>query len=113
MATFVIVLITVLLARSRRKRRQPDGEIVLITGCDSGIGFFMAKRFLELGFNVVAGCLDSSSDGFKQLEKLGAKCLSMDVTSDQSILAAKLEVEDYMKSLEKGKCNSNTNNETT
>ena len=43
------------------KPYEGSNNLVVITGCDTGIGRIAAERFLQLGFTVIAGCLDSAS----------------------------------------------------
>ncbi|XP_029795460.1 D-beta-hydroxybutyrate dehydrogenase, mitochondrial isoform X1 [Suricata suricatta] len=47
-------------------------KAVLVTGCDSGFGFSLAKHLHSKGFLVFAGCLmkDRGNDGVKELDSL-------------------------------------------
>ncbi|XP_014929274.1 D-beta-hydroxybutyrate dehydrogenase, mitochondrial isoform X2 [Prionailurus viverrinus] len=47
-------------------------KAVLVTGCDSGFGFSLAKHLHSRGFLVFAGCLmkDKGNDGVKELDSL-------------------------------------------
>ncbi|EPY85289.1 D-beta-hydroxybutyrate dehydrogenase, mitochondrial [Camelus bactrianus] len=47
-------------------------KAVLVTGCDSGFGFSLAKHLHSEGFLVFAGCLmkDKEGDGVKELDNL-------------------------------------------
>lgn len=47
-------------------------KAVLVTGCDSGFGFSLAKHLHSKGFLVFAGCLmkDKGHDGVKELDSL-------------------------------------------
>ncbi|XP_004745360.1 D-beta-hydroxybutyrate dehydrogenase, mitochondrial isoform X1 [Mustela lutreola] len=52
---------------------KPVGsKAVLVTGCDSGFGFSLAKHLHSKGFLVFAGCLmkDKGDDGVKELDSL-------------------------------------------
>ncbi|KAL5020170.1 hypothetical protein ScPMuIL_003062 [Solemya velum] len=42
-------------------------KVVLITGCDRGIGHNLAKQLDQLGFYVYAGCLQKGSEGEQEL----------------------------------------------
>ncbi|XP_043926581.1 D-beta-hydroxybutyrate dehydrogenase, mitochondrial-like [Protopterus annectens] len=72
---------------------QIDGKAVLITGCDTGFGFALAKHLHALGFTVFAGCLlkNQNGNGAKQLEAMKSnrmKVLQLDVTSDEQVSQA-------------------------
>ncbi|KAH6924652.1 hypothetical protein HPB50_021793 [Hyalomma asiaticum] len=41
---------------------EGDGKAVLVTGCDTGFGHFLAKRLAHEKFFVYAGCLDADGD---------------------------------------------------
>lgn len=62
------------------------GKSVLITGCDSGFGYLLAKKLAGDGFWVYAGCLESKSDGATKL-RLAANVhvLQLDVTKEDDI----------------------------
>uniref|UniRef100_A0A8I3QYM5 D-beta-hydroxybutyrate dehydrogenase, mitochondrial n=1 Tax=Canis lupus familiaris TaxID=9615 RepID=A0A8I3QYM5_CANLF len=62
-----------LLPGSRRTFSNEVGsKAVLVTGCDSGFGFSLAKHLHSKGFLVFAGCLmkDQGGDGVKELDGL-------------------------------------------
>ena len=63
-------------------KRQPD-DVVLITGCGSGIGKALAKAFHRQGFRVCATArrLQTMDD----LSRLGIQTLSLDVTQAEDI----------------------------
>ncbi|XP_035205438.1 D-beta-hydroxybutyrate dehydrogenase, mitochondrial-like [Stegodyphus dumicola] len=62
-------------------RINPFRKAVLITGCDSGFGFSIAKRLNKAGFQVFAACLSPLQGGGKELNDLpNLHCLKMDVT---------------------------------
>ncbi|XP_022200477.2 D-beta-hydroxybutyrate dehydrogenase, mitochondrial [Nilaparvata lugens] len=52
-------------------------DVVLVTGCDSGIGYSAAKHCHNLGFSVVASVIDLQSAGAMSLRKLDNKCMSV------------------------------------
>ncbi|CAM9922783.1 unnamed protein product [Choristocarpus tenellus] len=69
-----------------------DGRVILISGCDSGIGNLAAKTLHAKGYKVVAGCL--TTKGAEDLERecpgvIGIKC---DVTREEDVanIAAKV-----------------------
>lgn len=66
-------------------------KAVLISGCDSGLGLYLAKRLDSKGYQVFASCLFPNGKGAEELrnqcsDKL--KVLEMDVTKDDSVKAA-------------------------
>ncbi|MPC60890.1 D-beta-hydroxybutyrate dehydrogenase, mitochondrial [Portunus trituberculatus] len=72
------------------------GKAVLITGCDSGFGFALAKHLDSLGFRVVAGCLAQDGEGAKQLRASASPRLhtiQLDITSVDEVRHAVQEVE--------------------
>ncbi|KAK3089643.1 hypothetical protein FSP39_005284 [Pinctada imbricata] len=66
-----------------------DGKRVLITGCDSGFGFTLARRLSSKGILVYAGCLIPNGEGANQLlnsESADKICVvPLDVRSDKSV----------------------------
>ncbi|XP_066954519.1 D-beta-hydroxybutyrate dehydrogenase, mitochondrial-like [Macrobrachium rosenbergii] len=65
-------------------------KCVLITGCDTGIGYALALHLHDQGFRVFAGCLlaDTGGEGAQQLRRLGSSrlhVLQMDVTQQEQI----------------------------
>ncbi|KAM9317090.1 D-beta-hydroxybutyrate dehydrogenase, mitochondrial-like isoform 1-T1 [Gastrophryne carolinensis] len=84
-----------------------DGKAVLITGCDTGFGFALAKHLHKLGFTVFAGCLlkDKNGDGAQELQSLHSdrmKVLQMNVCSDEEVDRAVKFVKNTLKEPEKG-----------
>ncbi|KAK7113709.1 D-beta-hydroxybutyrate dehydrogenase, mitochondrial-like [Littorina saxatilis] len=84
---FVYLVVSVIrFAISRRV--DPANKVVLITGCDSGFGHALARRLSSVGFTVVAGCLDKSSDGAQVLKSDATgrlHVLQLDITDDDSV----------------------------
>lgn len=68
--TFLTLVGLLYLYQTRGKATPSRNKVVLITGCDSGLGFSMAQHACDLGFSVVAGCLNLESEGSLELEKL-------------------------------------------
>lgn len=63
-------------------------HVVSITGCDSGLGYSLAKYAFDLGFTVIATFLDTASVGARNLEAYCGNYLipiHLDLTNDQSI----------------------------
>lgn len=59
--------------------------MLVITGCDTGLGYSWANYGHELGFQVVAGVLNEESEGSKDLKKREIFVLPLDITSNESI----------------------------
>ncbi|XP_069118092.1 D-beta-hydroxybutyrate dehydrogenase, mitochondrial-like isoform X2 [Argopecten irradians] len=68
-----------------------NGQGILITGCDSGFGYYAAERFHDSGFTVIAGVLNMDSKGAQKLRKKKSKRVHMirvDITSDTEVQEA-------------------------
>ena len=76
----------------RRKReneiklRRPT-RLVVIAGCDSGLGLSMALWARELGYVVLAGCLNPVGVGAELLKEQGVTVTPLDLTNDDSVKA--------------------------
>ena len=80
---------------NERKVIPSVGKCVLITGCDSGVGLQMAITCRNVGFQVIASCLDANaSDGAKLLKEKYPDILviRLDVTRPQDVAQAKEKV---------------------
>ncbi|RUS76055.1 hypothetical protein EGW08_016185 [Elysia chlorotica] len=67
---------------------NPEGKVVLITGCDSGFGNACARRLNADGYTVVAGCLDDQSEGAKCLQEMANGhmiVVKLDITDADSV----------------------------
>nr|QQD86579.1 short-chain dehydrogenase/reductase [Laodelphax striatellus] len=62
---------------SHKSLKFSQSDIVLVTGCDSGIGYSAAKHCHKLGFSVVASVIDLHSAGAKSLRNLDDKSMSI------------------------------------
>jgi hypothetical protein len=82
--------------KSDRPRR-----LIVITGCDTGLGFSMAFWAAKLGYKVVAGCLGMESHGGTILRKeFGMKhvfVVQLDVTNPESIQNFVSETEGFLE----------------
>ncbi|MEO3809021.1 SDR family oxidoreductase [Sphaerisporangium sp. B11E5] len=65
----------------------------LITGANKGIGFEIARELHERGVTVLIGARDEER-GRAAAEKLGARSVRLDVTSDDSVKAAAAWIEE-------------------
>uniref|UniRef100_A0A7I4YXW5 Short chain dehydrogenase/reductase family 9C member 7 n=1 Tax=Haemonchus contortus TaxID=6289 RepID=A0A7I4YXW5_HAECO len=77
------------------------GKYVFITGCDSGFGRLLALKLLKMGVNVFAGCY--TENGREDLIKCAHQLhggqlytVLIDITSDESVIRAKAEVESIL-----------------
>lgn len=74
-------------------------KVVLITGCDSGLGFSLSQHACDLGFTVVAGCLSLKSDGAQELAKKYNERIflfELDITSSSNIQNAVITMENVL-----------------
>ena len=67
-----------------------NGKAVIITGCDSGFGNGLAFKLNQLGFHTIAICLNTNSEGAKQLVNRVVfpnrlSVIQMDVRDDSQI----------------------------
>lgn len=63
-----------------------EGRAVLITGCDTGFGYRLAKRLSRKGFLVFASCLSFKSAGAEELKGLtNVTVLQLDVTKQEQV----------------------------
>lgn len=59
----------------------------LITGANKGLGYETARRLTEAGHTVLVGARDPRR-GRAAAERIGARFLPLDVTDEESVLAA-------------------------
>lgn len=77
--------------KQQQKIVPHNNLVVLITGCDSGLGHFSARKCFETGFTVVATVLNKDSNGTKMLlEQIGEHekrfhVVEMNLKDDRSI----------------------------
>ncbi|XP_011721359.2 D-beta-hydroxybutyrate dehydrogenase, mitochondrial [Macaca nemestrina] len=87
---------------------EPVGsKAVLVTGCDSGFGFSLAKHLHSKGFLVFAGCLmkDKGHDGVKELDSLNSdrlRTVQLNVCSSEEVEKVVEIVRSSLKDPEKG-----------
>uniref|UniRef100_F6PPB0 D-beta-hydroxybutyrate dehydrogenase, mitochondrial n=1 Tax=Equus caballus TaxID=9796 RepID=F6PPB0_HORSE len=87
---------------------NPAGsKAVLVTGCDSGFGFSLAKHLHSKGFLVFAGCLmkDKGDVGVKELDSLKSdrlRTIQLNVCKSQEVEAAVETVRSSLGDPEKG-----------
>ncbi|XP_069476332.1 D-beta-hydroxybutyrate dehydrogenase, mitochondrial, partial [Ambystoma mexicanum] len=83
------------------------GKGVLVTGCDSGFGFSVAKHLHSKGFTVFAGCLlkDKGHDGVKELDDMKCarmKTVQLNVCKEEEVQSAVEHIRASLKDPEKG-----------
>ena len=77
-----------------------EKRAVLITGCDSGVGFSLASHLNDTHPDLLtlACCYESSSEGALQLsKKSNVKVLQVDVTKRESIENLKKQVDTILR----------------
>ncbi|KAM5164731.1 D-beta-hydroxybutyrate dehydrogenase, mitochondrial-like [Mantella aurantiaca] len=104
---YFIFVLCVAMPSMPRGTLPVEGKAVLITGCDKGFGFALAKHLHKLGFKVFAGCLlkDKNGEGAQELENLQCdrmKVLQMNVCSDEEVAHAVEFVKKHLEEPEKG-----------
>ncbi|XP_058412064.1 D-beta-hydroxybutyrate dehydrogenase, mitochondrial isoform X2 [Diceros bicornis minor] len=88
---------------------NPAGsKAVLVTGCDSGFGFSLAKHLHSKGFLVFAGCLmkDKGDDGVKELDSLKSdrlRTIQLNVCKSEEVEKAVETVRSSLGDPEKGR----------
>ncbi|XP_063340337.1 D-beta-hydroxybutyrate dehydrogenase, mitochondrial [Pelmatolapia mariae] len=89
-ALYAVFVLYVATPRIPRGLVEVKGKAVLVTGCDTGFGYALAKHLHKLGFTVFAGCLlkDKGGDGAKELEELHSdqmKVVQLDVCNEEQV----------------------------
>ena len=77
---YVFTLIYVICSIIRQYRVDPVGKSVLITGCDSGFGFLLAKNLKSEGCDVIATSINPAGDAAKELASHKIKVKAQSVT---------------------------------
>lgn len=84
---------------------EPAGRVVLVTGCDTGIGHEVARHLDAIGFTVFAGCLDTASEGAQRLRVEASshlRLVNMDVRREEHVRVALHFIEDNLPAGEEG-----------
>lgn len=77
-------------------RMDPEGKVVLVTGCSSGFGYGVTVRLDKLGFHVIGCCRNI---GASSVQRLKAECsdrlqvIRMDVSSDEEVDQVRMHFE--------------------
>ncbi|KAH3869724.1 D-beta-hydroxybutyrate dehydrogenase, mitochondrial-like isoform X2 [Dreissena polymorpha] len=78
---------------------EGKGRGVLITGCDTGFGHYLALRLWQNGFTVFAGCYLPDDEGAKSLQRKDSETLQvlkLDVTKDNHVEKALKHVQENL-----------------
>jgi len=84
---------------------EPGGRVLLVTGCDTGIGHEVARHLDAIGFTVFAGCLDTASEGAQRLRVEAStrlRLVNMDVRSEEHVRVALTFIQDNLPAGEEG-----------
>lgn len=101
--TFSVVALTtagLVFAFSRQKQKlTPDRKkVVIVSGCDSGLGFSLAQHAADCGFTVIATFLSLESKGSREIKRLYGGYIiqiQLDVTDPGSIRSAVQTMQHY------------------
>lgn len=105
--TLLIVLRSSLVSGGDREKSTSNEELVLISGCDSGIGLELAKYIHQnTQYTILCGFLQmSTSDGYKELARVISRDRSsrlilkkLDITRDEDIDNIKKTIEELKSS---------------
>lgn len=72
-------------------------HLVVITGCDSGLGYSLALHCRDLGATVMAGVLEPTGKAIENLRSKGVIVELLDLTDDSSIKEFGLQVRNVLR----------------
>ena len=81
-----------------REKLIHSNNLVIITGCDSGIGKLTAKSLADQGFIVLSTCM--TEQGLETLKPIVHSVILCDVTNETDIANLVIEVENILNSTE-------------
>lgn len=84
--------------REKEKLIPNKKKVVIITGCDSGLGFSLAQFAAECGFTVIAAFLSLDSKGSREIKRLYGGYIiqiQLDITDMSSIKSAVQTMDHY------------------
>lgn len=77
-------------------------KAIVITGCDSGLGYSLSQKCSQIGLTVISGCLDLQSEGSKNLSSVN-RVFKLDVTKPNTVATFFEEVDKVLKQENCGK----------
>ncbi|CAH0550685.1 unnamed protein product [Brassicogethes aeneus] len=101
--SFLVASLTLLsfmfVARDRRRSKPSRRKVILISGCDTGLGFSLAQHITGCGYTVFAGFFSLESEGAKQIKQSydqNVISFSLDITKEESIKKAVMTLENFL-----------------
>ncbi|XP_053696414.1 D-beta-hydroxybutyrate dehydrogenase, mitochondrial [Sabethes cyaneus] len=89
--------------KKEEKQISREKLIVIVTGCDSGLGYNIARLCHRLGFVVFACCLNKESEGAKLLQKSAENDSNrlhveqLNITLEESVLMVNKSVKTFLE----------------
>ncbi|XP_018121153.1 D-beta-hydroxybutyrate dehydrogenase, mitochondrial isoform X2 [Xenopus laevis] len=110
---YLVFMLWVAMPTVPRGTLPVEGKEVLITGCDTGFGFALAKHLHKLGFTVFAGCLlkpfvyfqDKNGNGAEELQGMQSDRMhvfQLNVCNEEEVGKALEFVKQRLENTEKG-----------
>lgn len=75
-----------------------EDKLIVITGCDTGLGYSLALYTNIIGFKVIAGCMDVDGAGAIYLKSKNIVTYKLDLTNEADVRSFVTYVEDYIRS---------------
>ncbi|XP_030763410.1 retinol dehydrogenase 7 [Sitophilus oryzae] len=85
-------------SRDKERLLANKKKVVIITGCDSGLGYSLAQHTADCGFTVIATFLSLESKGSKEIKRLYGGYIiqiQLDITDSKSVQSALQTMEHY------------------
>lgn len=74
-----------------------DDKLIVITGCDTGLGYSLAIYTQSIGFNVIVGCLDVNGKGASDLRMRNIMTYKLDLTEENDVRNFVKYIDEYLK----------------
>lgn len=74
-----------LYCRLKSRDKISPNQAVIITGCDSGLGYSLALHCRQLGASVIAGVMRNDGDGARKLKEQDIFVYPLDITKIESV----------------------------
>lgn len=68
-STYYAFKIIVSYSKARQTEKERANRLIIITGCDTGLGYSAAVWACKLGYRVVAACLHENGEGALKLKR--------------------------------------------